>query len=83
MLVMVINIFKVVTRKIQKVRYSYLVSLPVEWIKHKGIGKSDSLNIEMQTDDSLKIFPAPVTRQDEKGAESSTPANKKEVLACR
>ena len=47
------------TRKIQKVRYSYLTPLPVQWVKSMKLFKGDSLRIEMLDDYSLKITPVP------------------------
>jgi antitoxin component of MazEF toxin-antitoxin module len=51
-------------RKVQKVRYSYLIPLPPEWIKSMGIEHGNSVEIEMQDDKSLRITPAPQARQD-------------------
>jgi antitoxin component of MazEF toxin-antitoxin module len=62
-------------RKIQKVRYSFLIPLPVEWIKNMNIGKGNLLNIEMQDDYSLIITPALQARQDSEGTGSATPIN--------
>jgi hypothetical protein len=54
-------------RRIQKVRYSYLIPLPPEWIKSMRIGHGNSVEIEMNDDKSLRITPVPVTSQDEEG----------------
>jgi antitoxin component of MazEF toxin-antitoxin module len=61
-------------RKVQKVRYSYLIPLPPEWIKSMGIEHGNSVEIGMQDDKSLRITPVPVTRQDEKRTEVPTTA---------
>lgn len=60
-------------RTVQKTRYSYLLPLPVDWIKNMKIGKGDSLNIEMQNDHSLRITPIPEARQDSTGIRTETP----------
>ncbi len=46
-------------RKLQKVRYSFLIPLPVDWVNSMEIGKGNLLGIEMQEDSSLKITPVP------------------------
>jgi len=51
-------------RRIQKVGYSFLVPLPVDWIKNLNIGKGDSLKIEMLDDHSLRITSVLQARQD-------------------
>jgi antitoxin MazE len=57
--------FKFGTRKIQNVRYTYLVPLPVAWVKTHGLGQSDSVEIELLEDSSLKVTPVSSTaRQD-------------------
>jgi antitoxin component of MazEF toxin-antitoxin module len=67
-------------RTIQKTRYSYLLPLPVDWIKNMKIGKGDSLNIEMQNDHSLRITPIPEARQDSTEIRTETPnQSRKEV----
>jgi antitoxin component of MazEF toxin-antitoxin module len=60
-------------RKIQKVGYSFLVPLPVDWIKNLDIGKGDSLKIEMLDDNSLRITSVLQARQDFEGTEGATP----------
>ncbi len=62
-------------RKIQKVGYSFLVPLPVDWIKNLDIGKGDLLKIEMLDDHSLKLTPVPQARQDSEGTRSATSTN--------
>ena len=57
--------FNFKNRKIQKVKYSYLIPLPPEWVNSMGVNKGDSLKIEMQDDQSLRITPAPACCQDE------------------
>jgi len=53
------------TRKIQRVHYTYLVPLPVAWIKNHKLGQSDSVKIELLDDSSLKLTPVPpAARQD-------------------
>jgi len=68
-------------RKIQKVGYSFLVPLPVDWIKNLNIGKGYSLKMEMLDDHSLKLTPVPQARQDSEETRSATPTNQKEVMA--
>ena len=62
-------------RKIQKVGYSFLVPLPVDWIKNLDICKGDLLKIEMLDDHSLRITPVLQARQDSEGTEGATPIN--------
>lgn len=49
-------------RKIQKVRYSFLIPLPIDWVNSMKLGKGNLLEIEMQEDYSLKITPVPQAR---------------------
>ena len=49
-------------RKIQKVRYSFLIPLPIDWVNSMKLGKGNLLEIEMQEDYSLKITPVPQGR---------------------
>jgi antitoxin component of MazEF toxin-antitoxin module len=49
--------FKFGIRKITKQGGSFLISLPMEWMKDIGIGL-DAVNIEMDADKSLRIVPA-------------------------
>ena len=60
-------------RKIQKIRFSFYTSLPVDWVKNMKIGKGDFLSIETQDDQSLRITPVPQARQDSEGTGSATP----------
>jgi len=62
-------------RRIQKVGYSFLVPLPVDWIKNLNIGKGDSLKIEMLDDHSLRITSVLQARQDSERTEGATPIN--------
>lgn len=66
--------FNFKNRKIQKVKYSYLIPLPPEWVNSVGVSKGDSLKIEMQDDNSLRITPVPVTFQGKEGTEVPTTA---------
>ena len=59
-------------RKIQTVRYSFLIPLPVEWINSMRLGKGDPLKINMQDDHSLKIAPVPQSGQGSKGTGTPT-----------
>lgn len=69
-------------RKVQKVRYTYLLPLPVYWVANMKIDKGDVLNIEMQDDHSLRITPIPEARQDSTGIRTETPTqSRKEVPA--
>ncbi len=66
-------ILNICNRKIQKVRYSFLIPLPVQWIKNMKLAKGNSLKIEMQDDHSLRMTPVPQTRQDSEGTREPTP----------
>jgi antitoxin component of MazEF toxin-antitoxin module len=50
-------------RKIQKVKYSFLIPLPTEWVTNVGLSKGKQVKIEMLDDQSLKITPASVGSQ--------------------
>ena len=60
-------------RKIQKVRYSFLIPLPVQWINSMRLGKGYLVKIEMQDDHSLRMTPVPQTHQDSEGTREPTP----------
>jgi antitoxin component of MazEF toxin-antitoxin module len=62
-------------RKIQKVRYTYMLPIPTDWIRNMKLEKSDILYIEMLSDQSLRITPVPQARQDSEGTGSATPIN--------
>jgi antitoxin MazE len=64
--------FNFKNRKVQKVKYSYLIPLPPEWVNSMGVSKGDSIKIEMQDDQSLRITPVPTCCQDEGAKVSST-----------
>ncbi|BAW28069.1 hypothetical protein SAMN02910340_02380 [Methanosarcina thermophila] len=64
-------------RKIQKVRYTYMLPIPTDWIRNMKLEKSDVLCIEMLSDQSLRITPVPQARQDSEGTGSATPTNLK------
>jgi hypothetical protein len=66
--------FNLGNRKIQKVRYSFLIPLPAQWLRNMNIGKGNSVKIEMQEDHSLRITPALQARQDSEGTGSTTPS---------
>lgn len=70
-------------RKIQKVRYSFMVPLPVDWVKNMRIGKGDSLKIEMQEDKSLRITPILGACPDYTVTRSSTPSTEEEIMAWK
>lgn|GEM_PF-3559597 len=43
-------------RRVQRVGYStFTVSLPIEWVNRVGLKKGDSVSIEIQKDDSLRM----------------------------
>lgn len=46
-------------RKVQQIRKSYLVYLPMEWIKGKEIKKGDNVIIKLLDDGNLKICSDP------------------------
>lgn len=56
-------------RKIQKVKYTYMLPIPVDWIRNMKLNKGDSLKIEMISENSLRISPAPQSGQTQKGPE--------------
>lgn len=62
-------------RKIQKSNYSFLCPLPAAWAKNAKLDQSSIVNIEMLDDNSLRITPVSVTRQDEKGTGAPTATN--------
>jgi antitoxin component of MazEF toxin-antitoxin module len=45
-------------RKVQKVRYTFLVPLPAAWAKNANLDQSSSVTIEMLDDNSLRITPS-------------------------
>lgn len=63
------NMFNFGKRKITKQGGSYLISLPMEWMKDIGIDL-DAVKVEMDTDKSLRIAPATACKQ-ETGAAST------------
>lgn len=69
-------------RKVQKVRYSYHVQLPVQWVKNMNIEKGSRLNMELLDDYSLRITPIPQARQDSEGTGSATPSQLKEEVSA-
>ncbi|KKF98476.1 hypothetical protein DU86_08605 [Methanosarcina mazei] len=54
-------------RKIQKVQYTYMLPIPVDWVRNMKLNKGDSLKIEMTSDNRLLISPIPQARQDSEG----------------
>ncbi|BBL63624.1 AbrB/MazE/SpoVT family DNA-binding domain-containing protein [Methanosarcina mazei] len=54
-------------RKIQKVQYTYMLPIPVDWVRNMKLNKGDSLKIEMISDNRLLISPIPQARQDSEG----------------
>ena len=44
-------------RRLQKIRNTFVLSLPVDWIRNANIEKGSSLRIEMLEDHSLRIIP--------------------------
>lgn len=75
------TIFRFANRRIQKTRYSFIIPLPVDWIKNMKLEKGDTLKIEMQEDHSLRITPVPQARQDSEGTRSLTPPNGREGVS--
>lgn len=67
-------------RKVTKQGGSYLISLPMEWMKDIGIDL-ESVKVEMDRDKSLRIEPAHPARIDA-GATSHRPI-KESVPACQ
>jgi hypothetical protein len=56
-------------RKIQKVKYTFMVSLPTDWIVNMKLGKGDVLKVALLEDQSLRLFPA---TQDNQSAEAGS-----------
>jgi antitoxin MazE len=69
-------------RKIQKIRFSFYITLPVDWVKNMKIGKANFLNIEILDDQSLRITPVPQARQDSEGTGSATPNQQNEEVSA-
>ncbi len=67
-----INMFTFKNRKIQQVRSSYFVTLPLDWIRSNEIKKSDPVRIELLEDGNLKICPAPKSDQGYQGTGAPT-----------
>lgn len=44
-------------RKVLKVRHSFLLPIPIVWIRNMQVDKGDSLKIEMLDDKTLRISP--------------------------
>lgn len=59
-------------RKVQKVRYSFTVPLPPNWIRTMGIKKGDKVSIEMLEDQSLRIAAGNI-RQDQTDCNTTQP----------
>ena len=57
-------------RKLQKVRHSYLLPMPVDWIRTIHAGKGYKLRIEMMEDCSLRITPGSGNRQEPQNPEA-------------
>ncbi len=55
------------SRKIQRVRYTYMLPIPADWIRNMNIRKGDELKIEMTADNSLRISPVPQSGQGSDG----------------
>lgn len=54
------------TRKVQKAgRSSFVVSLPAEWVKAHGIGKNDPVEMEVNSDGSIAIYPQHMPAREE------------------
>jgi antitoxin MazE len=51
------TVFNFGFRRLQKVRHSFLLPIPVDWIRTVQAGKGDTLHIEMMEDFSLRITP--------------------------
>ena len=45
------------TRKLQKIGSSLLISIPSNWAKNINLQKGDSISIEINSDSSISIFP--------------------------
>src|SRR5581483_4439128 len=43
-------------RRLQKIGSSYLISLPVEWIKRNGLDKASILTLDANKDNSISLF---------------------------
>ncbi len=58
-------------RKITKQGGSYLISLPMDWMKDHGIGL-DAVKVEIDSDKSLRIVPAENPTKTAAGTASTT-----------
>ena len=45
-------------RKVRRIRYTLLISLPAVWAKNAKIEPGSSMNIELMPDNSLRITPS-------------------------
>lgn len=70
-------------RKIQKVIDTHLVSTPVDCTKRMKLVKGDTIKIEIQEDDSLKITRISEARQDSPETGSATSSTEEEMLAWK
>ncbi len=71
------SIFSFGERKIQKSKYTHWITLPPEWLTNMGLGRGDSVCVEMQEDQSLRIAPVTACQH------ATDAANTKEAVACQ
>jgi hypothetical protein len=69
-------------RKLQQVRNSFFVLLPLDWIKSNEMEKSDPVRIELLGDGNLKIGPVPKSDQGSQGT-GHTDSNNRSKEKCR
>jgi hypothetical protein len=59
-------------RKLQQVRTSFSITLPLEWVISNELKKSDPVSLELLEDGNLKIRPVPQSDQGSKGTGTPT-----------
>ena len=45
------------TKKLAKINYTYLVSLPVDWVYHNKLRKGDTIQLKLNKDGTITIAP--------------------------
>ena len=53
-------------RRVQQIGSSFLVSLPSEWVKRNKLKKASIVLIEVNSDNSLSLFPSDLTGEEPK-----------------
>lgn len=50
--------FKLGTRKIQRVRYSFYAALPPKWVEHWGLNRTSKVELFMDDQHNLVVKPS-------------------------